>query len=265
MGDDDAPKRSRQSNVGLQSRQWTVPDRGPECRLERRRSRWIGPRWNRASASHGSRSAPAIPWFAAAMLSTTIRPGIRARRDCGRIHPTTPNRMPFPSSPPIAHLRRLLAPRTGSRLWESACRRDSHVFTAPPNPADFTGTILAQDTNFKQGRIQQFNVNVEQEIPGHIVLTAGYAGSRSSHILEFGNNINVSSPTACGTVTGYTLGCGPGGCGIRRAISRVSLFVHPKYLRRRPGALQFSADQSRDQERAIRHLCAHRIHLFASL
>jgi len=85
------------------------------------------------------------------------------------------------------------------------------TFTAPPNPADFTGTILAQDTNFKQGRIQQFNINVEQEIPGQIVLTTGYAGSRSSHILEYGNNINVGSPTACGSVSGYTLGCGPGG------------------------------------------------------
>jgi hypothetical protein len=85
------------------------------------------------------------------------------------------------------------------------------IFTSPPNPADFTGTILAQDTNFKQGRIQQFNFNVEQEIPGHIVLTAGYAGSRSSHILEYGNNINVGSPSACGTVSGYTLGCGPDG------------------------------------------------------
>ena len=85
------------------------------------------------------------------------------------------------------------------------------TFTAPPNPADFTGTILAQDTNFKQGRVQQFNVNVEQQLPGEILLTAGYAGSRSSHILEFGNNINVSSPTACGTVSGYTKGCGPNG------------------------------------------------------
>jgi hypothetical protein len=85
------------------------------------------------------------------------------------------------------------------------------TFTAPPNPADFTGTILAQDTNFKQGRIQQFNVNMEQELPGRIVFTAGYAGSRSSHILGFGNNINVGSPSACGTVSGYTLGCGPNG------------------------------------------------------
>jgi Carboxypeptidase regulatory-like domain len=85
------------------------------------------------------------------------------------------------------------------------------VFNSPPNPADFQGTINAQDTNFKQGRIQQFNVTVEQELPGQVVVSAGYAGSRASHLLEFGNNINVSSPSACGTVTGYTLGCGPGG------------------------------------------------------
>jgi hypothetical protein len=85
------------------------------------------------------------------------------------------------------------------------------TYNAPPNPADFQGTILAQNTNFKQGRVQQFNVNVEQEIPGQIVLTAGYAGSRASHILVFGNNVNVSSPGACGSVSGYRLGCGPNG------------------------------------------------------
>ena len=85
------------------------------------------------------------------------------------------------------------------------------TFTAPPNPADFTGTILAQNTNFRQGRIQQFNITMEQQLPGQVVLSVGYAGSRSSHILEYGNNINLSSPTACGTVSGYSLGCGPGG------------------------------------------------------
>jgi hypothetical protein len=52
---------------------------------------------------------------------------------------------------------------------------------------------------------------VERQIPGNMVLTVGYAGSRSSHILIDGNNINVSSPSACGTVSGYTLGCGTGG------------------------------------------------------
>ena len=88
------------------------------------------------------------------------------------------------------------------------------VFSKPPVPADFEGTINAQDRNFKQGRIQQFNVNLEQEIPGQVVLTAGYAGSRASHILEFGNDVNVSSPAACGTTPGYTLGCGANGAAV---------------------------------------------------
>ncbi|MDQ2841486.1 MAG: hypothetical protein M3Y72_10705, partial [Acidobacteriota bacterium] len=74
-----------------------------------------------------------------------------------------------------------------------------------------TGTIQSQNLNFKLGQVQQFNVNVEHQLPGNIVVTAGYAGSRSSHILIDGNNINVSSPGACGTVSGYTLGCGPNG------------------------------------------------------
>ncbi len=85
------------------------------------------------------------------------------------------------------------------------------LFTAPPNPANFTGTIQTQNTNFHQGRIQQFNINVEHEFPGNMVLTAGYAGSRSSHILVDGINQNVGTPSACGVVPGYTLGCGPGG------------------------------------------------------
>ena len=85
------------------------------------------------------------------------------------------------------------------------------TYNSPPDPADFGGTILSQNRNFKQGRIQQFNVNIEQEIPGQIVVTAGYAGSRASHILAFGNDINVNSPSACGTVSGYTLGCGTNG------------------------------------------------------
>jgi hypothetical protein len=85
------------------------------------------------------------------------------------------------------------------------------LFTAPPTPANFTGTILSQNLNFKQGRVQQFNVNVERQLPGQVVLTVGYAGSRSSHILLYGNNLNVTSPTACGVVSGYTLSCGPGG------------------------------------------------------
>jgi len=81
-------------------------------------------------------------------------------------------------------------------------------YATPPAITTFPGTIQSQNLNFKQGRVQQMNLNVEHQIPGNIVLTAGYAGSRSSHILVDGLNLNVTSPSACGTVPGYTLGCG---------------------------------------------------------
>lgn len=88
-------------------------------------------------------------------------------------------------------------------------------FTAPPNPDTFTGTSLSQNSNFKQGMVQQFNLNIERELPGNVVLTAGYAGTRSTHILFYGLNMNVNAPSACAggpsPVAGYTLGCGPGG------------------------------------------------------
>ena len=90
-------------------------------------------------------------------------------------------------------------------------------FTSPPNPANFTGTIQSQNLDFKQGMVQQFNLNLEHQLPGSVVLTIGYAGSRSSHILVGQVNENVGSPTACkgGTSyvpgSGYTLGCGAGG------------------------------------------------------
>jgi|SRR5579862_2307987 len=88
-------------------------------------------------------------------------------------------------------------------------------FLAPPNPDTFTGTSLSQDLNFKQGMVQQFNLNIERQLPGNIVLTAGYAGTRSTHILFYGLNMNVNAPSACAggpaPVAGYTLGCGPGG------------------------------------------------------
>ena len=81
-------------------------------------------------------------------------------------------------------------------------------FSAPPDPASFTGTIQSQNLNFKQGKVQQYNLNIEHQLPGNVVLTAGYAGAHSTHILVYGMNLNVASPTNCGVVTGYTLGCG---------------------------------------------------------
>lgn len=102
------------------------------------------------------------------------------------------------------------------------------LFTAPPDPANFTGTIRSQNLDFKQGRVQQFNFNIEHQLPGNVVLTAGYAGSRSHHILTAELNLNVSNPLAClpqrfdkdGNIIAnplydpaYTLGCGASNIG----------------------------------------------------
>ncbi len=85
------------------------------------------------------------------------------------------------------------------------------TLTTPPTAASFTGSFYTQPHNFKQGRVQQFNVNVERQLVGNLLLTAGYAGSRGSHILISGNDLNVASPTGCGTIAGYTIGCEPNG------------------------------------------------------
>ena len=79
---------------------------------------------------------------------------------------------------------------------------------ATPQPiGSYFGTIQSQNRNFKQGMVQQYNLNIEHQLPQDIVLTVGYAGTRSTHILVSQVNENLTSPSACGTAD-YTLGCG---------------------------------------------------------
>jgi Carboxypeptidase regulatory-like domain len=122
----------------------------------------------------------------------------------------------FPSAPcPFGNTQALLGPTQNCGLKYGFTQPNLQPFTAPPNPDNFTGTIQSQNLNFKQGMVQQFNLNVERQIPGNVVLTMGYAGSRSTHILMDGLNLNVAAPGACAggptPVAGYTFGCGPGG------------------------------------------------------
>ncbi len=87
-------------------------------------------------------------------------------------------------------------------------------FTALPTPqsvATYTGTFNYQPPNFQPGRVHQLNANVERQLPGNVLLTAGYAGSVGGHMLVIGNNLNTSSPSGCGTISGYSLGCLPNG------------------------------------------------------
>jgi hypothetical protein len=77
----------------------------------------------------------------------------------------------------------------------------------PPTAATFTGNFNYEPTNLKHGMVQQYNVNIERQLVGNLVLTAGFAGAQGTHILVTGNDLTASSPTACGTVQNYTLGC----------------------------------------------------------
>jgi Carboxypeptidase regulatory-like domain len=77
----------------------------------------------------------------------------------------------------------------------------------PPTAATFTGNFNYEPTNLKHGMVQQYNVNIERQLPANIVLTAGFAGAQGTHILVTGNSLATSGPTACGTVQNYTLGC----------------------------------------------------------
>ena len=77
-----------------------------------------------------------------------------------------------------------------------------------PTLSTFTGSLYYQPPNFKIGKVQQFNVNVERQVPGNIVLTVGYAGSRGNHVLVAGNSLNTFGPTNCSV---GTIGCNPDG------------------------------------------------------
>ncbi len=120
-----------------------------------------------------------------------------ARRACGKTRPTSTSPMHLRLAADVRSLPRPVPLLTARRLIRrSACRQVSRFNPRRRRPTQFTGTIISQDLNFKQGRVQQFNVNVEHQLPGQVLLTVGYAGSRASHILVFGNNLNVSLTTA---------------------------------------------------------------------
>jgi hypothetical protein len=77
--------------------------------------------------------------------------------------------------------------------------------------ASYEGTFNYMPQNYQPGRVHQYNANVERQLPGNVLLTAGYAGATGGHILSGGNDLNTSSPSGCGSISGYTIGCNPDG------------------------------------------------------
>src|SRR5437660_4926247 len=53
------------------------------------------------------------------------------------------------------------------------------TLTGPPNPQLYPGALQVQNLNFKQGKVQQFNLNVEHQWPDNVVVKLGYDDSRA--------------------------------------------------------------------------------------
>jgi len=72
----------------------------------------------------------------------------------------------------------------------------SQGFPVPlqPNPNNLSGNVYSQNTNFRPGTIQQFNLNLQRELPSGVVVTAAYVGSRSSHLQTENWNLNTAPP-----------------------------------------------------------------------
>jgi hypothetical protein len=96
----------------------------------------------------------------------------------------------------------------GAPFASGASINGFQIFNSPPTLSTFTGSLFTQPTDFKLAKVQQYNVDVERQLPGNVVLTVGYAGSRGNHMLVAGNDINTAGPTNCSV---GTIGCNPNG------------------------------------------------------
>ena len=64
----------------------------------------------------------------------------------------------------------------------------------PQDFASYTGNLTAEDINYKQGLIQQYNVNIQQQLPASTVFTIAYAASHGTRLLDKGINLNTAPP-----------------------------------------------------------------------
>jgi hypothetical protein len=64
----------------------------------------------------------------------------------------------------------------------------------PVSPAVYTGDWHAIDPHFKLGVIQQWNFNIQQQLPGSTVFTVAYAGTHGTNLMEKNFNFNSAPP-----------------------------------------------------------------------
>ncbi|MDP9051200.1 MAG: carboxypeptidase-like regulatory domain-containing protein [Acidobacteriota bacterium] len=66
----------------------------------------------------------------------------------------------------------------------------------PRNPTTYTGSLVAQDMHFKQGIVQQYNLNFQQGTPHGGVLTVAYAGTHATRLFNNVGSFNGAAPGA---------------------------------------------------------------------
>lgn len=94
----------------------------------------------------------------------------------------------------------LNAPFSGTFAWGGAFITPvttlSQGFPVPVKPDinNLSGNVYYENTNFHAGLIQNFNLNVQRQMPFGTVMTVGYAGSRDGHLQTFGWNMNTPPP-----------------------------------------------------------------------
>ena len=147
------------------------------------------------------------------MPFSTIRPGTRERRGCGRIRRTTPNRC---VSTTCTFATRL-APKMGY------ARRISNLFGFPftaPTPASFTGHHLVAGYELQAGQNSAVQRQRGTTNAGPDRVDGGLCGFAQLLIFWIPGTISTwDRPAPAAVVTGYTLGCGPERSCVRCAVS----------------------------------------------
>lgn len=64
----------------------------------------------------------------------------------------------------------------------------------PADPANYRGNWTTIDRNFKQGRVQQWSLNIEQRLPWSTVASIAYAGSYADRLFDKSRNLNTATP-----------------------------------------------------------------------
>ena len=64
----------------------------------------------------------------------------------------------------------------------------------PVDPADYRGDWTTIDPDFRQGRVQQWSINVEREVLSSTIVSVAYAGSYADRLFDKSRNLNTAPP-----------------------------------------------------------------------